>query len=241
MLQAESRLNLLAIDLLEMFDIGGHRPRRVLFPMWKKIDPAGVGQDVFGDVLSVGLVSVEHRAFGQVQFKTAKMLCITVASGRKRHLDRNAFGRGDRMDFQAVEKPAFTALVSLGGVLCGRFWINAAPVDSDVVVDLDRAAINQKDRFTARRLTHLVEPFEKRLQERGQQVEPPVEAASTEPVAEVGRPGEQVRSRLAVASEKASSHNGGSHHLVVITSASGTVRCGLSLWRRARSQTPKGQ
>jgi hypothetical protein len=110
--------------------------------MWKKIDPAGVGQDVFGEVLIVGLVSVEHRALGQVQFKTAKMLCITVATGRKRHLDRNAFGRGDRMDLQPIEKPAFTALVSPEGVLRGRFRINAASVDSDVVADLDRTTID---------------------------------------------------------------------------------------------------
>ena len=59
------------------------------------------------------------------------------------------------------------------------------------------------------------EPFKKRFQERGQWMEPPVEAAPTEPVAEVGTPGEQVRGRLEVASEEASGYNGGGHHFRV--------------------------
>jgi len=51
--QAEPCLNLLAIDLLDVFDPGGNGSPRVLFPMWKKGDLAGVGQDVFGKTSSV--------------------------------------------------------------------------------------------------------------------------------------------------------------------------------------------
>jgi hypothetical protein len=90
---------------------------------------------------------------------------------------------------------------------------------------------------------HLAEPIEEGLQERHERVQAPVEAASTEPVAEVGRPGEQVQGRLEVASEdsKLPPKKRAATKAEVAIPASVTLRCELSQWRRAWSQTPEGQ
>src|SRR6056297_2544841 len=62
---------------------------------------------------------------------------------------------------------------------------------------------------------NLTEPFKKRLQDRRQRMEAPIELASAESPSEVDLFGEQVQSTFEVSSEEAGRHNRGSHHLRV--------------------------
>lgn len=163
----------------------------------------------------VGFVSVEHRSFREIKFESAKMRSVVVAAGCQGNLDRIALSGGYHMDLQSIEIFAFTAVIPPVHVVSGRFWINSASVDSNVLADLNRTTVDQKEVFGAGFLVELAEPFEKRFQDWGQPVEPPVELTSAESTAEIPLFGEQVQGRLEVSSEEANSCDRSGHHFGV--------------------------
>ena len=67
------------------------------------------------------------------------MLRVTVTSGREGDLHGGLHGNDlyscDRVDLQAVKELALAVSISTKDVACGRFRIDAAPVDSDGVAD----------------------------------------------------------------------------------------------------------
>jgi len=132
--------------------------------MREKFNLAGIGQKVFGKVLIVGLVSVEDRSFGEVKLETAKVLCVIVAAGREGDFDWNALSGRNSMDLQAIEEAAFAAVVPPKGIASGRFRVDSAPVDSYVIADLNRAAVDQVHRLGIAGYVHATEPLEKRFQ-----------------------------------------------------------------------------
>jgi len=181
--------------------------------MGKKLYARGIRQEVFGEVLVVRLVTVEDRSFRKIEFESAQMLGVTIAAGRKGNFDRIAFSSSHHVDLQSIEISALTAVISPIGVVSGRFGVDLAPVNSDVIADLDWAAINEENIFGTGHLVHLAEPFEERFQDRVEGMEPPVEAASAESSSKVGRAFEQVLGSLEIAAEEASGHDRGGHHL----------------------------
>src|SRR6056297_3284500 len=183
--------------------------------MREKFNLAGIGQKVFGKVLIVCLVSIEDRSFGEVKLETAKVPSVIVAAGREGDFDWNALSGRDRMDLQAIEKAALAAVVSPIRVACSCFRVNSAPVDSDVVADLNRATVDQVHRLGITGLVDLAEPLEKRFQKLGHPVKPPVESTWTEPASEVFLLFQQLRSHQKVAAEEASGYNRGRHHFRV--------------------------
>jgi hypothetical protein len=94
--------------------------------------------------------------------------------------------------FQPIEISAFAAVVSSIGVVSGRFRVDPAPADSDVIADFDRAAIDEKNVFGTGHLVQPTEPLEERFESRIQRVQASVEAAPAKSVSEVGRAFKQV-------------------------------------------------
>ncbi len=75
--------------------------------MRKEPGAAGISQQVFCEVLARRLVAIEDRSFWKIKSKSAQMLRVAVAAGRRRNLDRIAFSGSYHVDFQPVEIPAF--------------------------------------------------------------------------------------------------------------------------------------
>jgi hypothetical protein len=98
------------------------------------------------------------------------------------------------VDFQTIEISALATVVSPVGVVSGRFGIDSASINSNVIADFDWAAIDEENVLGTGHLMQSAEPLEERSQHRIQRVEPPIEAAPTEPTAEVGRALKQVQS-----------------------------------------------
>jgi hypothetical protein len=96
------------------------------------------------------------------------------------------------MDFQTIEISALATVVSPVGLVSGRFRVDPAPADSDVIADFDWAAIDEKNVFGTGHLVQPAEPLEERFQNRIQRVQSSVEAAPAKSVSEVGRAFKQV-------------------------------------------------
>jgi hypothetical protein len=212
---AESRFDFLAIHLLDVFDVGLDQSLRVFLSVWKKFDAAGFGKDVLGKIFVVRLIAIEHRSFWQVKFKSAQVLCVVVAAGRKRDLDWTSFCGGYHVDFQSVEKTALAAVIPPISVVSGRFGIDSTSVNPDVIADFDRAAIDEENILGTGHLVQSAEPLEERRQDRIQRVEPSVKSASAKPNSKVGWAFEQVQSSLEVPTEEASGHDRSGHHFRV--------------------------